>query len=370
MFVLSPVVLFNILVAAKRSWSDSPRVQVFPVLVGTSLLLLVTFMLTFTNVWGYVGTVSHALRNRFYLPFLIAGAGMVIPLLLPVWENVFPLRKREMGSATPVVVALVISVLAIVGVAFRSARFPDPATEARRLTVLTYNMQQGSEKEGDRNFYDQLAFIRRVNPDLIGLQESDGTRPSGANIDAARFYADALGFYAYYGPNTISGTFGTAILSRFPLQNPRTFFTYSTVDEVGTAAAEIEVGGRHIAVFNNHPAGPPEVMLAHAEALVKECAKHEHVISVGDYNSRQTSPAYAVVAEVLTDSWLALYPEGVGKAHPLWRGDEPGGDELDMKGRIDHVFVSDDFTIEESYYVLVPESETDHPAHWSVISWE
>ena len=370
MFVLSPVVIVNILVAGTRPADGGPRAQVLPVLAGMLLLLVITLLLTFTNIWGYIGPISHPLRNKFYLPLLIAGIGLCVPLLLPVWGGAFPLRKCKRGSTAPVIGATIIAVLAIAGVAVHSARTSEFSENIKTLTVLTYNMQQGSEKEGDRNLYDQLAFIRKVNPDLIGLQESDGTRTSGANIDAVRFFADALGFHVYYGPNTISGTFGTAILSRFPLENPRTFFTYSTIDEVGTAVAEIEVGGRRIAVFNSHPAGPPHVMLAHARALVEECAKYDHVIAVGDYNSRPSSDAYAVVAEVLSDSWAKLYPDGVGAAHPEWPGDGPEENTLDMAGRIDHIFVSDDFNVEETYNVPAPDSETDHPAHWSILSWE
>ena len=370
MFVLSPVAIVNILVAGAQPARGGPRAQVLPVLAGMLLLLVITILLMFTNIWGYIGPISHPLRNKFYLPLLIASIGLCLPLLLPVWGGAFPVRKGKRGSTALVIGAKIIAVLAVAGVAVHSARTPEASDHIKTLTVLTYNMQQGSEKEGDRNFHDQLAFIRKVNPDLIGLQESDGARTSGANIDAVRFFADALGYYVYFGPNTISGTFGTAILSRFPLENPRTFFTYSTIDEVGTAVAEIEVGGRRIGVFNSHPAGPPDVMLAHARALVEECAKYDHVIAVGDYNSRQSSDAYAVVAEVLSDSWLQLYPDGVGAAHPAWPGDGPEENTLDMERRIDHVFVSGDFNVEETYNVLAPDSETDHPAHWSILSWE
>ena len=89
--------------------------------------------------------------------------------------------------------------------------------------------------------------------------------------------------------------------------------------------------------------------------------------TVGDYNSRQTSPGYGVVAEALTDSWRHLNPDGVGQRHPTWAGD---GSALDMRDRIDHVFVSDGFEVVEAYYVPVPESETDHPAHWVVLGWD
>ena len=364
MFALSPVVIFNIAAAAERSVSDDPRGQVLPVLVGMALLVVVAFVLIFTNVWGYVGSFSAPLRNQFYLPFVIAGAGMLLPLLSPMWRGALPARK---GATTPLAIgAALLAALAIAGIVVRTAR-PEYDANTKTITVCTYNMQVGSEDEGDRNWQDPIAFLRKVDADIVGLQESDAARPSGGNVDVARLFADALGYHAYYGPNAISGTFGTAILSRYPLTNLRTHFTYSTVDETGTAMADIEVGGLRVGLFNNHPAGPLDVMESHAKNLVSAYAGYDHIISVGDYNSRQTSSPYAIVTAVLDDSWLRLNPTGVGTVHPRLRGDLPEGAELDMTRRIDHIFITPDIEVLESYYVPTPDSETDHPAHWSVL---
>ena len=62
----------------------------------------------------------------------------------------------------------------------------------------------------------QLALIRQVSPDILALQESDSTRISLNNNDYARYYAGKLGYYSYYGPKTLTGTYGTALLSKYP----------------------------------------------------------------------------------------------------------------------------------------------------------
>ncbi|HOF41322.1 MAG TPA: endonuclease/exonuclease/phosphatase family protein, partial [Candidatus Hydrogenedentes bacterium] len=368
MFVLSPVVVFNVMAAFRRAAGSNPRAQVLPVLLGAIFLVVVTLLLIFTNAWGYTGALGHALRNRFYLPFALAGAGMLVPWLLPAWQDAFPLRKASPRCIPLGVFALAIALLAIAGAAYRSASVPHPPAAPNTLTVLTYNMQQGTDVEGHQNLYGQLAFLRAVNADIIGLQESDTARPSQGHTDAPRFFAEGLGYHVFYGPNTISGTFGTAILARFPLENPRTLFTYSTVDEVGTAVAEIQVGGRRICLINNHPAGPEEVKRAHAEALVNECASCEHVITMGDHNTRPGSPAYDIVADVLSETWLRKYPGGSGPPHPRWPESTPENRGYDVSTkRIDYIFASPDFEVLESYFVLSPDSETDHPAHWSVL---
>lgn len=363
MLLLAGVVPLNIAALAARCAAGRPRRYVAPVTLGMAFLTLVTMLLIFTNVWGYVGIAGDYLRNRFYLPFLIAGAGMIAPWLIPAKRDAASRDNAPSASALPVVGGVALALLAITGVVGRAAR-PAPADESlRAITVLTYNMQQGSALEGDQNYWGQLARIRAVAPDIIGLQESDVARPSGGHVDAARFFAEALGFYHYYGPNAISGTFGTAIVSRFPLHDPVSFFSYSTTDEIGTAAAVIEAGGRRIAFFNSHPAGRPAAMQAHVDALMAEVRKYDHVIAVGDYNFRESSPYYEKVVGTLTDSWRALYPDGIG-VMPDTR--EP----LDMTQRIDHIFVSPDFEVVESHYIPAPASQTDHPAHWSIIRWE
>ena len=100
-----------------------------------------------------------------------------------------------------------------------------------------------------------LGLIQEVAPDILALQESDSTRISLNNNDFVRYFAGKLGYYSYYGPTTVTGTYGTAILSKYPLQNTRTVFTFSDQDEIGTAEAEIVLDGQTFTIYNVHPAG-------------------------------------------------------------------------------------------------------------------
>ena len=43
---------------------------------------------------------------------------------------------------------------------------------------------------------------------------------------------------------------------------------------------------------------------------------------------------------------------------------------VDELARIDHVFLTPNFTVEEAWYVPSPDSVTDHPAHWATVTWE
>ncbi len=382
MFLLAPVVAFNVRLCTVRIGFGCARNAVLPVMLGACVLVLLTTMLIFTNVWGYVGPFGPLLRNRFFLPFLLAGLGMLLSGAVSSTRAAQETRVQSRPGLTGAVAA-VIAVLAIAGVLARTSR-PGPApSQQKTLLVMTYNMQQGSDARGDRSYREQLDFLRRVGADIIGLQESDTPRPSGGHVNAVRYFADGLGFYSYYGPNTLSGTFGTAILSRYPLENPRTFFTFSDQDETATAMADIVVGGRRITFFDSHPAGSDVSHTAHVEALLAEAAKHDYVVAVGDYNFDQDSMWYGRVTAPLGDSWLSVYPDAIGKPSPISMEQPPAegrrrgkrsrilaDGRLDMRRRIDHIFLSRDFQVRESYYLPPPASMTDHPAHWSLVSWE
>ncbi|MCC6699443.1 MAG: endonuclease/exonuclease/phosphatase family protein [Candidatus Hydrogenedentes bacterium] len=354
MLLASPMVMLNVRKAVVLASGTRPRDAVLPVMFGMTFLFVVTLLLIFTNVWGYV-PYGPLLRNRFYLPFLLASVVAMFPLLAPR-----PTRQEAMPPLRAVqVIAIVLASVSIMGIFTHNLRLPSQPTTPDRLTILTYNMQQGSHDNADRNYRKQLALLREINADIIGLQECDTARPSGGSVDCVRYFADGLGYYSYYGPNTVSGTFGAAILSRFPLKNPWSFYTYSDSDEVGTAAAEMDIAGRMIAFFSNHPSGADDVMHAHVDALIAEASKYEHVIAVGDYNFRSDEPFYAKLAAKYLNTAAELGEEDVD-AH---------GGQANLAGQIDHIFVSRGFRVIESHYLEAPESQTDHPAHWSIVEF-
>ncbi len=174
-----------------------------------------------------------------------------------------------------------------------------------------------------------------------------------------RYYAGKLGYYAYYGPTTVTGTYGTAILSRFPLENTRSVFTFSDQDEIGTAEAEIELAGKTFTIYNVHPDGSDTAMLVFAENLLDRAAEKSQVIALGDYNLRDYEEAYQLIDGVLNNAWVSNYPSEIS----------PDGVDMSGDNRIDHIFFSPNLVALDPIYVLPPESATDHPLHWAEIVW-
>ncbi len=361
LLVLSPVLYvdFAIFSGIIVSANLAPRRLAGGMLLGSLTLVIAIFMNIFSNVWGYVEPISPWFRNKFWLPFLLLAGGLTLMVFLTRKNPPATQPTSPNKPAFLIPEAILAAILLITSVyAYLTDRQPAPAPEKDSLTVMTYNIQQGNNKFGEISIDQQLALIRQVNPDILGLQESDSARISLNNNDLVRYFASHLGYYAYYGPKTVSGTFGAALLSRYPLENAQTFFTYSDKDENGAAQAEIRVGNQRLAIFNVHPDGSEKAMLAFANTLLQRAASYPLVISIGDYNLRSNQTAYHLIEAVYKEAWIERYPSGVS----------PEGIDMSGTKRIDHIFVSPALGVAEATYLLAPESHSDHPAHWAVIS--
>jgi len=366
MLLLSPVIYFDLaaFTAAYQRAQPSPRRAAGGFLLGAFFLVLLIFMHIFSNVWGYVEPVSPFFRGKFWLPHLLPA---LLAVVLAPWAqhrlSMLPRRPAADAVLPRLPSALLLGGLfaATLASAWLSERsLPPPVGNAGSLKVMTYNIQQANDEDAQRAHLRQLELIRQVNPDILALQESDSARISLGNNDYVRYYAgklgDAseLGYYSYYGPKTASGTFGTALLSRYPLENTHTIFTFSDQDEIGTTVAEIQVGERRFTIYNVHPDGSDTAMRVFAEELLRRVAGQENVIALGDFNLRPYEDAYQLIDSVLVNAWTATYPDG---------GSMP------EERRIDHIFLSPGLEVRDPVYLLPPESATDHPAHWAEVGW-
>ncbi len=362
MLLTFPVVFidFGIFSGFIATLQPTPRKIAPGLILGAILLVLLIFMNIFSNVWGYVEPVSTYFRNKYWLSFLLTSG--LVALLSAILNRRFYRSTVSPGERQNLIWTMVflggIFVATFLAAIQTDKNLVIPPNR-NSLKVMTYNIQQANNEKGEKSYQEQLALIKEVNPDIIGFQESDSTRISLGNNDYIRYYANKLGYHAYFGPKTVTGTYGTAILSKYPLENPRSVFSYSDQDEIGTAEAEITVGGIEFTIFNVHPDGSEEAKMVFARILVKRANQKLNVIAIGDYNLRGWEEAYLYIDDYYKNAWMDIYPSGL---------DDDG---LDMSGvnRIDHIFVSPNLIVQNPTYLLPPDSWTDHPVHWTEISW-
>ena len=360
MLLLFPVIFVDmgLFVNRIRQSNPSPRDLVPGMLLGITALVMLVFINIFTNVWGYIAPVSTIFRNMFWLPYLLA-AGTIS--LLIISKNRIEPDSVQVDSKVHWgwIVLLGLIFLGTGAGVLRTGHVRPAKTEVSSLRVMTYNIQAANDASGERSYERQLALIRQVFPDILAMQETDTARISLNNNDYVLYYASKLGYYSYYGPTTITGTFGTAILAKYPLQNMRSVFTYSDRDEIGTTEAEIDVAGRRFTIYDVHPDGSDTAKLVWAKTLLERSAGKPDVIALGDSNSPDDTEVYRMIAGVFTNAWVYVYPTKISS----------DGTDMSGRDRIDHIFVSPSLGVRNPTYILPPASATDHPVHWTEIFW-
>jgi endonuclease/exonuclease/phosphatase family metal-dependent hydrolase len=350
MLLLHPVLYvdFGRLAAWLAHTRPAPRAAAGGLALSCLGLLVALFTHVFTTVYDYIPVAGPWFRDRFWLVYTLPA----IIVGLSTWLARAPLPAIHSLAARswPARYWLPATAAVLLGAAglLQALDPPRPVTPTPgdSLRVMTYNIQQGYTSAGQPGLPEQLALIQAQNPDLVGVQESDMARIANGNVDALGYLASGLDMHAYAGPRTVTGTFGIALLSRYPIENPRTFYLYSESEQTAAILAEIQVGPRRLAVIVTHLGnGGPPVQQQQVLALADG---RESVVMIGDFNFSPDTPQYRQTTAALADAWLAA-GEQVSEL--------PEG-ELDR--RIDHVFLSPGLPVLRAHYLA--EGLSDHPA--------
>ncbi len=315
--------------------------------VASLFLLLAIFGHVFTTVYDYIPVVGPYFRDAFAQVY---GFVVVVVLLgiLATWNPVS--RASKTTPKAYILTVLLLTVVIFVGEWWWMPR-PSIPSHREKITILTYNIQQGYSERGQKNYAGQLAQIQAIDPDIIGLQESDAARIANSNDDIVRYFANQLDMFSYYGPKTSAGTFGIALLSRYPIREPETYYLYSEGEQVAAISAVVDVDGKPLHVFVTHLGnGGPMIQ---QKQFLQLMAGTSRIVALGDFNFRPDSPQYALTTQFLQDTWTLRWPN--------WKDDQ--GHRPDTK--IDHIFVSADIPVLDAQYY--PPGPSDHPALTAVI---
>ncbi len=119
--------------------------------------------------------------------------------------------------------SLPLIVLAILTACGQSSSRPGttatPAVPLPALTVVTYNIRHGRGMDEQVNLERTAAALRRLDPDLVGLQEVDNRASRSGSVDQAAELGRLLGMHHAFGAfmSLQGGQYGMAILSRRPI---------------------------------------------------------------------------------------------------------------------------------------------------------
>ncbi len=352
MLILFPIILVDFTIISRELIMSKPKIHQLGVsfTLASLFFLLMIFAVIFTTVWDYIPLIGPFFRDMYWFVFLIIGLGICLPVRLVKKQTLIfnTLKKSAKFKIKLVGIIVLLTGATITSAIILELPHKTPTRSRDYIKILSYNIQQGYDEDGNKNFEGQLQVIKEEDPDIIGLVESDFCRISSGNTDIVRLIANELDLYSYYGPKTVTGNFGLALLSKYPIKNAKTFYMYSIGEQTATIEAQIEIKGETYNIYVTHLGNYEDPSQRSQQITVlNRLEDKENVILMGDFNFETDTNRYNMTIDKLYDCWELA-------------GDNDGG--FDMDERIDFIFVSEEISdnIEECNYLGGKNS--DHPA--------
>ena len=360
MIVLSPIILIDFTLLTRELLQSKPTIKKIggSFLIGAFIFVIAIFGFIFTIAYDYIPVVGPFFKDKHWFVMMVIVLLAVLPILIVKKDTFrFTVTFSPTKLKKRILVAL-IGAIFIGTIISAIATLPFPREQTGTITelkVVTFNIQQGYDMAGNLNFSGILADLRKIDADIIGLQESDTCRISSGNGDIVRFLASKLHLYSYFGPKTVTGTFGIALLSKYHITNAKTHFLYSDGEQAAAIEAQITVQTTTFNVFVTHFGEIEYDKLKQAEKIVELTTGKSNTLLLGDFNFRPWTEQYNLTTTVLNDGWLQVWPTGI---------DDEGyngytNNWKNPTGQIDFIFVSPDITLSD-YRVVREAHSSDH----------
>jgi endonuclease/exonuclease/phosphatase family metal-dependent hydrolase len=188
----------------------------------------------------------------------------------------------------------------------RASRLAQPA--GTQLTVMTYNIHQGFDNAGRDDPRKFLRSIHEVDPDIVGVQESETNRLLQGSYDLVFWLASHLDMSYCYGPPTKEQTYGVALLSKYPLRDCATTLLPSVEDQRALVEATITSKGQDVRVMVIHLGLSVEDRFQQLRWIFEEkIAKATlPIILMGDFNTTEDEDfTLRAMPPLQKDAWFA-----------------------------------------------------------------
>lgn len=282
---------------------------------------------------GYYSAYDLGYPNAA-VPVVVAGLVAVVAVAAR------PAEHRLPGPFPPLRAAAAVTALALLApvladeVPVASNRDGPP----ERLTVVAYNIRMGFGLDGRLDLNGLTEAVDRQRPDVVLLSEVDRAWLLNGGHDTLDLLADRLGMPYVFGP-AADPVWGDAVLSRWPVSDPRTLPLPAVGAPTGAQALAVmlDLGdGIRTAVVSTHLQPPPgrgPVVQARAVAdFATRYAAGRPLVVAGDLNTEPGDEAF----EQFTNAGLV---DALAAARPL-----PTSPADDPRQQIDHIFVSPGLT--------------------------
>ncbi|WP_071136768.1 endonuclease/exonuclease/phosphatase family protein [Petrimonas mucosa] len=186
-----------------------------------------------------------------------------------------------------------------------------PTTDAAILKVMTYNIAGAAASTGVRSLEGLAEVIKRVDPDIVAIQEVDAfTTRNGKDVHLARDLAALCGMDHWFFAKAMDfhdGEYGDAIISKLPFKETMAYnltgdWEGQRIETRSVARVTVEVGGRDICFISTHfdHTSNEKWRILQAKELVEIVKGIEMPVIVGgDLNCTPSSEPMKILYEVL-----------------------------------------------------------------------
>ncbi len=224
------------------------------------------------------------------------------------------------------------------------------------IKVVTYNIHHGKDIFNNPSLDKILSLLKRVQADIINLQEVDNLRPDTNHQNQALFLAKNLGMRYLYAAvrNYAVGSYGNAILSKYSIVNSENIILEDEKDSRACLKAEIRINKQRITVFNTHLGLIQPIRYQHlAEIILPQIINlHNPALLTGDFNAPPERPEIQMLSQVLTDTFIKNSGTNVG----TFPADK-------ASARIDYIFTNQ-YLSPIDYYII----DSDGSDHLPVVA--
>ncbi|KAJ5539630.1 hypothetical protein N7513_007962 [Penicillium frequentans] len=187
-------------------------------------------------------------------------------------KPVSPNSKRQRSYYVYVLAALQLLSVSVAYLRFPTNDYKPHHPEEKIVTAGIWTVHFGLDNDmwaSERRMRD---VIGELELDVIGFLESDNQRIIMGNKDVTQYIAEDLGYYTDFGPGPNKHTWGSALLSKFPIVNSTHHLLPSPVGELAPAIhATLDMYGEmvDIVVFHSGQEEDPEDRRLQSQYLSK-----------------------------------------------------------------------------------------------------
>ncbi|KAJ5918692.1 hypothetical protein N7454_009836 [Penicillium verhagenii] len=187
-------------------------------------------------------------------------------------KPVSPNSKRQRSYYVYVLVALQLLSVSVAYLRFPTNDYKPHHPEEKIVTAGIWTVHFGLDNDmwaSERRMRDVLGELEL---DVVGFLESDNQRIIMGNKDVTQYIAEDLGYYTDFGPGPNKHTWGSALLSKFPIVNSTHHLLPSPVGELAPAIhATLDMYGEmvDVVVFHSGQEEDPEDRRLQSQYLSK-----------------------------------------------------------------------------------------------------